>query len=61
MGGAERADRNAVVGRTCRIGLERFSGDGGRMALVCGPEAMETSVKEALLGMGWKSDELLFF
>ena len=43
------------------LGLERFSGDGGRMALVCGPEAMETSVKEALLGMGWKTDELLFF
>jgi len=44
------------------LGLERFGeGTGGRMALVCGPEAMERSVKEALLGMGWRSDELLFF
>lgn len=33
----------------------------GKMALICGPEAMEKSVKEALLKLGWDSDELLFF
>jgi len=40
--------------------LEHFS-KGGRMALVCGPEALERSVGEVLLQMGWESDEVLFF
>jgi nitrate reductase (NAD(P)H) len=33
----------------------------GRVALVCGPEAMERSVKEALGGMGWAEEDLVFF
>jgi len=35
--------------------------EGGKMALVCGPEALERNVRESLLGMGWKEEELLFF
>lgn len=34
---------------------------GNAMALICGPEAMEKSVHQALLEIGWKDDELLFF
>jgi nitrate reductase (NAD(P)H) len=34
---------------------------GGRMALICGPEAMETTVRGILTDLGWKSEELLFF
>lgn len=35
--------------------------DGEAMVLVCGPEALEKSVHQALLEIGWKDDELLFF
>lgn len=31
------------------------------MVLICGPEALEKSVHQALLEIGWKDDELLFF
>lgn len=34
---------------------------GKDMVLVCGPEAMEKSVHEILLGMGWQDDDVLFF
>jgi nitrate reductase (NAD(P)H) len=35
--------------------------EGSAMVLVCGPEALERSVKEALLGIGWAEQEMLFF
>ncbi len=31
------------------------------MVLVCGPEAMEKSLKKILTGIGWKEDQLVFF
>ncbi|CRK44841.1 hypothetical protein BN1723_016407, partial [Verticillium longisporum] len=37
------------------------SAGGEEMVLICGPEAMETSAKTILLGLGWKEDDLLFF
>jgi nitrate reductase (NAD(P)H) len=36
-------------------------GAGEAMVLICGPGALEESCREALLGMGWGEDELLFF
>jgi len=36
-------------------------GEGEAMVLVCGPEALEKSVHAALLEIGWRDDELLFF
>lgn len=36
-------------------------GDGEAMVLICGPEALEKSCHQALLELGWKDDELLFF
>ena len=36
-------------------------GEGEGMVLVCGPEALEKSVREALLEIGWRDDEMLFF
>ncbi|KAL1860319.1 hypothetical protein VTK73DRAFT_7384 [Phialemonium thermophilum] len=57
-------------GRTGRISEELLrqeamphedGGGGGAMALVCGPPAMEQSVREILLGLGWKRDDLVFF
>ncbi|KAK6398343.1 hypothetical protein LTR81_025565, partial [Elasticomyces elasticus] len=36
-------------------------GEGEAMVLICGPEALEKSVHEALLEIGWKDDDLLFF
>ncbi|KAH7375585.1 nitrate reductase [Plectosphaerella cucumerina] len=36
-------------------------GAGEEMVLICGPEAMEKSVKTIMLGLGWKEDDLLFF
>ncbi|KAF2159616.1 hypothetical protein M409DRAFT_29935 [Zasmidium cellare ATCC 36951] len=39
----------------------KLHADGEAMVLVCGPEALEKSVHQALLGNGWKDDELLFF
>lgn len=35
--------------------------DGEAMVLICGPEALEKSCHKALLELGWKDDELLFF
>ncbi|KAK4450705.1 hypothetical protein QBC34DRAFT_296811 [Podospora aff. communis PSN243] len=35
--------------------------EGGVMVLVCGPEAMEGSVKAVLGGLGWVEEDLLFF
>jgi len=34
---------------------------GSAMVLICGPEALEKSVHQALLEIGWKDDDLLFF
>lgn len=34
---------------------------GASMVLICGPEALEKSCHKALLEIGWKDDELLFF
>ena len=36
-------------------------GAGEEMVLICGPEAMEKSVKAIMLNLGWKEDDLLFF
>ena len=36
-------------------------GAGEAMVLICGPEALEKSVRQALLEIGWKDDDLLFF
>ncbi|KAI5368394.1 Putative oxidoreductase, molybdopterin-binding domain, oxidoreductase FAD/NAD(P)-binding protein [Septoria linicola] len=36
-------------------------GDGEAMVLICGPEALEKSCHQALLELGWKDEELLFF
>ncbi|KXS99201.1 hypothetical protein AC578_3025 [Pseudocercospora eumusae] len=35
--------------------------DGDAMVLICGPEPLEKSCHQALLELGWKDDELLFF
>jgi nitrate reductase (NAD(P)H) len=35
--------------------------DGEAMVLICGPEALEKSCHEALLALGWRDEELLFF
>ncbi|ROT38703.1 nitrate reductase [Sodiomyces alkalinus F11] len=35
--------------------------EGDEMVLICGPEAMEQSVKAILSGMGWKEEHLLVF
>ncbi|EMC96478.1 hypothetical protein BAUCODRAFT_70791 [Baudoinia panamericana UAMH 10762] len=36
-------------------------GSGDAMVLVCGPEALEKSVHQALLEIGWTDDDLMFF
>lgn len=57
-------------GRMDRAFLEREVGaptnekkneGGDTMVLVCGPEALEKSVKEVLLDMGWKAEDMFFF
>ncbi|KAF2846591.1 nitrate reductase-like protein [Plenodomus tracheiphilus IPT5] len=52
-------------GRRGRIGeelLREFCGvQAGGMVLVCGPEALEGSVKGWLEGMGWKDEDVIFF
>nr|POE94658.1 nitrate reductase [nadph] [Quercus suber] len=35
--------------------------DGEAMVLICGPEALEKSAHKALLELGWKDEDLLFF
>lgn len=35
--------------------------DEDTMALICGPEPLEKSVNAALIGQGWKDEDLLFF
>ncbi|KAK5118752.1 hypothetical protein LTR85_007958 [Meristemomyces frigidus] len=35
--------------------------DGDAMVLICGPEALEKAAHQALLEMGWKDDDMLFF
>ena len=35
--------------------------EGEAMCLICGPEALEKSCHKALLDLGWKDDEMLFF
>ncbi|KAM3423782.1 Nitrate reductase [Cercospora zeina] len=39
----------------------RKHGDGEAMVLICGPVALEKSCHEALLELGWRDEELLFF
>ncbi|KAL1305360.1 hypothetical protein AAFC00_002255 [Neodothiora populina] len=43
------------------VDVEAGSEKGGAMVLICGPEALEKSAHAALLELGWKDDELLFF
>jgi nitrate reductase (NAD(P)H) len=33
----------------------------GGLALICGPESMEQSVRKILLGLGWNENDLVFF
>lgn len=40
---------------------EEASPSMGGLALICGPGSMEKSVREILLGLGWKEDDLVFF
>ncbi|KAL2220984.1 nitrate reductase NiaD [Thermoascus aurantiacus ATCC 26904] len=56
---------NSWTGRRGRISEELLSEyaspcEGG-MVLVCGPEAMEKSVRRILLAQGWKESDLVFF
>ncbi|KAK6196839.1 hypothetical protein LQW54_011154 [Pestalotiopsis sp. IQ-011] len=37
------------------------SADGDQLVLVCGPEALESSVRSTFADMGWKDEDLLFF
>lgn len=37
------------------------STDGGTLVLVCGPDALEKSVRAAFTGMGWKDKDMVFF
>ncbi|KAL2267499.1 hypothetical protein VTJ83DRAFT_4776 [Remersonia thermophila] len=52
-------------GRMDRAFLEREVGapppERDALVLVCGPEGMERTVKEAFLAMGWLEEDLLFF
>ena len=52
-GRMDRALLEAEIGPCERPGRD--------MVLVCGPEAMEKCVREALAGMGWRDDDVLFF
>lgn len=53
------------AGRRGRIGTELLNEfvvpKHGSVALICGPEAMEKSVRKVLLEMGWKESNLVFF
>jgi nitrate reductase (NAD(P)H) len=35
--------------------------DGESLVLICGPEALEKSTKEALSAQGWRDEDLMFF
>lgn len=52
-GRIDKAVAEAEIGRCCRAGDD--------MVLFCGPEPMERSVHELLLGLGWSDDDILFF
>lgn len=56
---------NSWTGRRGRISEELLreyaSPCEGGMVLVCGPEAMEKSVRRILLAQGWKESDLVFF
>lgn len=56
-------------GRRGRMDAALFEEEAGRkvdcqkdtMVLICGPEALEKSVKKCFSQMGWNKDDLLFF
>ncbi len=54
-----------LCGRMDRALFEREvgkpDGSGGDLVLVCGPQPMETSVREIFRAMGWPDEDLLFF
>lgn len=55
-------DWTGLRGRISEALLQRVaSPTSGGLALICGPEAMERSVREILLGIGWKEIDLVFF
>jgi nitrate reductase (NAD(P)H) len=57
-------DWEGLRGRIAAPLLEKHCtrGDGGEtMVLVCGPEALEKTVRSWLVGAGWAEDEMLFF
>lgn len=57
-------DWDGLRGRIAGPLLEKHCQKGGvgdTMVLVCGPEALEKSVKSWLLGNGWGEEDLLFF
>ncbi|KAF6843108.1 nitrate reductase [Colletotrichum musicola] len=43
------------------VGTYRKDGNSEELVLVCGPEALEKSVRSILSGMGWREEHLLFF
>ncbi|KAJ7216157.1 nitrate reductase [Mycena rebaudengoi] len=56
------------TGHRGRVGLELFEkyvgkrgADEETLVLICGPEAMEKSVREILMGLDWREEDLLFF
>ncbi|KAK4981442.1 hypothetical protein LTR66_009983 [Elasticomyces elasticus] len=42
-------------------GEGKREGQGECMVLICGPEALERSVRAELKAMGWQDEDLLFF
>lgn len=50
--------RGRITGELVRDHCTR---DEETMVLMCGPEAMEKSMHKALLDLGWKDDQLMFF
>lgn len=57
-------DWQGLRGRIAAPLLEQHAAcgaDGEGMVLICGPEALERSARQALLDLGWKDEDLLFF
>lgn len=58
----ERGRRGRIDGAMIQeLASAEAHGQGKTMALICGPEAFEKSVHQALLDVGFSDDELLFF
>ncbi|KAI7126270.1 Nitrate reductase [Hortaea werneckii] len=54
--------RGRIAAPLLKEHCERTSfGAGDAMVLICGPEPLEKSVHEALLELGWRDEDMLFF